>query len=235
MPSAARVLACALALGLLLSGCGGSAGVVSPTGVDELQIPTQSPDPGDFVDVVDNPWLPLAPGSSWTYDVVGDASSTAARAVVRVLPDTAVVAGVATTQVRTVVEDAAGRTLRSGVASYAQDRAGNVWLFGEGTGPGAWRAGENGALAGLAMPAHPRVGDGYLREKAVVAEERTRVWSLDAGQVVDGTSFDGLLYVETTSLKQAGSARQWYLRGRGLLLADLTGSVGAERWTLVDP
>ena len=40
-----------------------------PTGVDELVIPTPSPDPADFVAVVDNPWLPLEPGRTWTYDV----------------------------------------------------------------------------------------------------------------------------------------------------------------------
>ena len=33
-------------------------------------IPTPSPDPADFVGAVDNPWLPLAPGRTWTYDVV---------------------------------------------------------------------------------------------------------------------------------------------------------------------
>ena len=41
---------------------------------------------------------------------------------------------------------------------YAQDRHGNVWWFGR---EGVWLAGEDGAEAGLAMPATPRVGDGW--------------------------------------------------------------------------
>ena len=57
---------------LLVSGCG-AAGQANPTeigpqGVDELVIPTPNPDRDDFVDVVDNPWLPLEPGTVWTYN-----------------------------------------------------------------------------------------------------------------------------------------------------------------------
>ena len=44
---------------------------IGPSGVDGLTIPTPTPDPADFVDVVDNPWLPLVADSVWTYAVVG--------------------------------------------------------------------------------------------------------------------------------------------------------------------
>ena len=63
------------------------------------------------------------------------------------------VAGVATTAVT--------RTEPTGdqvVDYYAQDRRGNVWWFGR---EGVWLAGEDGAQAGLAMPATPRLGDGW--------------------------------------------------------------------------
>ena len=63
------------------------------------------------------------------------------------------VAGVATTPVT--------RTEPTGdqvVDYYAQDRRGNVWWFGR---EGVWLAGEDGAQAGLAMPATPRLGDGW--------------------------------------------------------------------------
>ena len=36
-------------------------------------IPTPTPDPADFVDAIDNPWLPLAPGTTWRYEVTEDA------------------------------------------------------------------------------------------------------------------------------------------------------------------
>ncbi len=236
MLTAPRLAASMLGVSLLLGGCGGSAGLAPPTGVDGLQIPTASPSADDFVTVVDNPWLPLAPGSVWTYDVSSDARPAAARAEVRVLPDPAVVAGVTTTQVETRVTDARGRTLRTLVASYAQDRDGNVWLFGERGSELSWRAEEHGARAGLAMAAHPRVGDGYRLEDAPgVAEDRARVSAVDAGQIVDGRAVEGLLFIQTSSaLEPAQTARQWYQRGSGLLLADLGTATGTERWTLAD-
>src|ERR1044072_2652040 len=69
------LMAAVLLSSTLLSGCG-AAGQANPTeigpqGVDELVVPTPSPDPDDFVDDVDNPWLPFAPGTVWTYDVAG--------------------------------------------------------------------------------------------------------------------------------------------------------------------
>lgn len=236
MSTAPRLAVSMLAVSLLLGGCGGSAGLAPPTGVDGLQIPTASPSADDFVAVVDNPWLPLTAGSEWTYDVSSDARPAAVRAVVRVLAAPAVVAGVPTTQVETVVTDARGRTLRSVVASYAQDRSGNVWLFGERGGERSWQAGERGAEAGLAMAAHPRVGDGYRLEVAPgVAEDRARVSAVDAAQIVDGRTVEGLVFIETsTALVPGQSGRQWYQRGPGLLLADLESASGTERWTLAD-
>ncbi|MFC6344343.1 hypothetical protein ACFP8W_20335, partial [Nocardioides hankookensis] len=60
----------AIALALSLAACGSASVSSPPSGIDELTIPTPSPDPHDFVDGVDNPWLPLPPGRTWTYDVV---------------------------------------------------------------------------------------------------------------------------------------------------------------------
>ena len=60
---------------------------------------------------------------------------------------------------------------------YAQDRHGNVWWFGR---EGVWRAGEDGAEAGLAMPATPRVGDGWRAAyDAGVVDVRTTVATRD--------------------------------------------------------
>ncbi len=58
---------------LLLAGCGsaGAPGTTAPAGVDGLEIPTPSPDPRDFVERIDNPYLPLVPGSHWTYEESG--------------------------------------------------------------------------------------------------------------------------------------------------------------------
>ena len=63
----------ALVVGLVLGagGCGAASPDSPPSGIDELVIPTPSPDPADFVRGVDNPWLALEPGATWSYTVTG--------------------------------------------------------------------------------------------------------------------------------------------------------------------
>ena len=59
---------------------------------------------------------------------------------------------------------------------------GNVWWFGR---EGVWEAGVDGAEAGLAMPADPRVGDGWrLAQLEGVVEDRVTVQSVADGAVV---------------------------------------------------
>ena len=156
--------AAALAAGLVL-GLTGCAGIGQPApydspGINGLVIPTPTPTPADFVEGVDNPWLALAPGTRWTYDVTEDAG-TRGRIDVEVLDDTVPVAGLEATAVQTTT-DLGGGTTSVATRLYAQDGAGNVWLVGSDTEDASWRAGEDGAEAGLAMPADPRLGDGWL-------------------------------------------------------------------------
>src|SRR5206468_2460054 len=58
---------------------------------------------------------------------------------------------------------------------YAQDRAGNVWYYGEATAElgkngrvknteGSWQAGVDGAEPGIFMPAVPKVGQTFRQE-----------------------------------------------------------------------
>lgn len=157
----------------LLAGCGTASAPSPPAGVDQLVIPTPSPDPGDFVDGVDNPWFPLDPGVTWTYEVADAEGTHTMTVTVEPGPD---VAGVSTTA-RVSVEPG-GRT----VDWYAQDADGNVWWFGR---EGAWEAGVDRAEAGLAMAATPRVGDGYRAAYAAdVVEDRVRVVSMEGDRLV---------------------------------------------------
>lgn len=55
--TAAATCAASLALALLLGGCGTASPTSPPTGVDELVVPTPSPDADDFVAEIDNPWF----------------------------------------------------------------------------------------------------------------------------------------------------------------------------------
>lgn len=153
-----------LAAGLVL-GLTGCAGIGQPApydspGINGLVVPTPTLSPADFVEGVDNPWLAFESGARWSYDVTGDGASIG-TIVVDVLDGTVPVAGLDATAVQTTTDLEDGATTVE-TALYAQDGAGNVWLVGgdaDGTG---WRAGTDGAEAGLAMPADPRLGDGWL-------------------------------------------------------------------------
>ncbi|NPD05417.1 hypothetical protein HN031_12055 [Nocardioides sp. zg-1308] len=189
MWGAVRRLAGLATAGVLAAGLAGCAGIGQPApydsqGINGLVIPTPSPDPDDFVDAVDNPWLALEPGAAWRYTVTKD-GRTVGTIDAEVLDTTTEVAGLTATAVRTTTDlDGADRDDRDVEETrfYAQDDDGNVWLVGADSFPGAsWRAGEGNAEAGLAMPADPRLGDGWLafrladgRENVVRIEDQSR-------------------------------------------------------------
>lgn len=180
-----RPRAVVAALGLALAATGalsGCAGIGQPApydspGINGLVIPTPSPAPSDFVAGVDNPWFPLEPGSAARFDVTEDDGADLGWIEMAVIDRPTDIAGLAATGVTTAsdIDGAKDITTRY----YAQDAAGNVWVVGadEGArGQGSWRAGEGGAQAGLAVPAHPRLGDGWLtRLVPGLPEESTRV------------------------------------------------------------
>ena len=157
---AARAVVAGLVV-LTVSGCGGI-GQPAPydsQGIDGLVIPTPTPDPDDFEESIDNVWLPLVPGTTWRYDVT-DAGTRVGSVESEVRQDPVDIAGMTATAVETTTTiDGEDET---STRFYAQDDDGNVWWLGEDADGRSWRAGEGGAEAGLAMPAGPRLGDGWL-------------------------------------------------------------------------
>ena len=205
---------------LVLAGCGSTPPTQGPTGVDGLVIPTPSPDPGDFVAAVDNPLLPLEAGSSWTYQVVGGGRRTVTSTV---LPSTRPVGGLDATVLRETAIDADGRALPPTERLYAQDADGNVWLV---------RA--DGEAAGLAMPAAPRIGDGFERGVDGLDEDRVTVLGLDASVTVPLGELDGLVEVEVLDGDAAGTTRELYAPGLGLVLAESSSGDGLSLVSFVD-
>jgi len=125
-------------------------------------------DPADFVDTIDNPYLPLAVGARWVYE--GDVDGQHERIEVTVTADRHEVLGipaVVVSDVNYVDGELAAQTFDW----YAQDRDGNVWYLGEDTEEyengeligteGSWEAGVDGALPGIFMLADPTVGEAY--------------------------------------------------------------------------
>ena len=242
MTSRPALLCLVAALPLLVAGCGSAPQKSPPTGVDGLRIPTPSADPDDFVEGIDNTYLPLRPGSRWVYESSGIDPETT---TVAVTDETRVVQGVTTTVVRDVVRDADGNLVEETFEWFAQDAAGNVWAFGEDTTEyddrgrpdrsGSWEAGVDGALAGVAMLAEPRVGDGYQQEAAGGrAEDRAEVLSVDESLNVEFASFTEVLQTENSSPLEPGLVeRRYYAPGVGLVLEE-TVLGGSQRAELVD-
>ncbi len=196
--SVRRLLAtgAAAALVLFLAGCGSYTETSPASGVDELVIPTPSPDPNDFVTAIDNPWLPLGLGARWTYRA-GSQEVTVSTG------EGPTIAGVATTEVTT---DGVGSAPM--VDFYAEDADGNVWWFGR---EGEWRAGDDGAQAGIAMLAQPRLGDGYAEMgEGGRAGQRSVITGLS-------TESSDELVIETTSALGEVTINH-YQRGTGLVL-----------------
>jgi hypothetical protein len=199
-------------------------------------------DRGNFVRTVDNPWFPLIPGSVYHYRGVKDGKPS--RDVVRVTRATKTILGVTATAVSDRLYES-GKLEEVTTDWYAQDRAGNVWYFGEDTKEldsrgrvksteGSWQAGVNGARAGIYMPAHPRVGQSGRQEfYRGHAEDHFEVLTLHASASAPYASTRHALKTkEWTPLEPAVTDNKYYLRGVGTLL-ELTVRGPRERNALV--
>ncbi|MGH3361477.1 MAG: hypothetical protein ACRDOM_03375 [Nocardioides sp.] len=242
MPRPSYPTLVATLIALLATGCGAAPVTSPPTGVDELRIPTPAPDPADFVEGIDNPYLPFAVGNEWVYESTGDDPETI---TVTVTDETKVIEGVTTTVVHDVVTGPDGQVVEDTYDWFAQDTDGNVWYFGEDTkeyddrgrvdDAGSWQAGVDGARAGLVMPAEPRVGDAYRQEfYPGEAEDRAQVVSLDAAVDLAFGEYDDVLETEeSTSLEPGLVERKYYARGVGVVL-EKTVAGGSDRVELVE-
>jgi len=179
-----------------------------------------------FTPQVTNPYFPLHPGTRWV--LTGTEGGAPARDVVRVGARVERVAGVPCA----VVVDRLyrrGRLAERTTDWYAQDSRGTVWYFGEATEEldrggrvtsreGSWRAGVDGARAGIFMPAHPRVGQRFAQERYPGhAEDRFSVAGLRASVRVPFGDFvrRALRTREWSPLEPGVVDGKWYVRGIG--------------------
>src|SRR5438105_4655531 len=179
--------------------------------------------PAGFTARVDNEWFPLTPRTVYVYTGVKDGKP--ARDVFTVTNQTSIIAGA---PCRTVHDRLyrRGRLAERTTDWYTQDRAGNVWYYGEDTveldargrvtsTAGTWRAGVDGANPGIFMPAQPRVGESHRQEFSKgQAEDHFRVVSLFRN-VIGRPAANGLLTMEWTPLEPAVLDHKLYVRGIG--------------------
>jgi hypothetical protein len=187
-------------------------------------------DPAGFVSVIDNPFLPLRPGTTLIYEGISGGERETVK--VTVTHDTKEIMGIAATVVRDrVFVD--GTLAEDTFDWYAQDPQGNVWYLGEDTKEyedgevvsteGSWEAGVDGAQPGIIMLADPQVGDTYRQEfYEGEAEDVARVLALDESVTVPHGSFDGVLRTEDwTPLEPEFRENKFYARGIGVVFEQL--------------
>jgi Ca2+-binding RTX toxin-like protein len=166
--------------------------------------------PADFVPFIDNPFMPLEPGTTFVSESP-DGQTVDNFEVTR---QTKVLDGVTCVVVRDVVT--VGGVLEENTLDYfAQDKADNVFYFGEDakaftdghvSTEGSWHAGVNGAQPGIIMEAHPQLHDQYDQEFAPgVAQDHAEVVSLTATDKVPYGSFDHLLKTAETTVLEPGA------------------------------
>jgi len=175
--------------------------------------------PANFVSKIDNPWFPLTPGTTLTYE--GTKDDRSAVRVLAVMNETKVINGVTCV----VVEDklSLGSSLaEKALAYYAQDQQGNVWNFGEDwqeiehgrvVETEGWQAGVDGALPGFVMEGMPIIGHSFAHE---YTDSNFEIVSLsEAGEVPYGSFTDALLMKEWSPEEPDVLTHKSYVRGLG--------------------
>ena len=197
-------------------------------------------DPANFVSKIDNPYFPLAPGTTFIY--VGHSGGDTITDNFAITTNTRVIDGVTCVEVHDSVFT--NNVLTEDTHDwFAQDKEGNVWYFGENTSEledgliatiaGTFMAGVNNDKPGIIMKAHPAIGDFYRQEFSLNnAEDYGETIGLNATVTVPYGTFEHCLKSEeTTPLEPDALEDKFYAAGVGnVLTVDL---VSGERDELV--
>lgn len=187
--------------------------------------------PTDFVNtnIVGNDFFSLESGRTMVYLGEGEDGE-----VIRVeevyTSDTKVIMGVTCVIVR-AMEYEDDELIEDTYDWYAQDKAGNVWYFGEDSKEiengqvvdthGSWEAGVDGALPGIIMLANPIVGLWYRQEYYKgEAEDVAQILSLNATVTVPYGTFNNCIQIAEWNLLEPGVIEhKFFAPGVGLLRA----------------
>ena len=179
--------------------------------------------PKDFSAKITNPLMPLTSGDVRVY------KNGQATVTVMVTDQTIQLLGVTCLIVRdmNVVN---GAIEEDTFDYYAQDRAGNVWYFGEDTiaynkgiasTEGSWRAGVNGAKPGIIMFADPQLGQTYRQEFMLGnAEDLAKTVAFNQHvKVPYGAFTNAFETLEFTPLEPGAKENKFYVRNVGEVLS----------------
>jgi hypothetical protein len=196
--------------------------------------------------VIDNAYLPLAPGTSLSYSMETDEGTE--TTTVAVLDETREVAGVDCVVLRDQVF-LDGVLIEDTHDWFAQDDAGNVWYMGEAVtnyayddegnleetnNEGAWEAGVDGAQPGIQMWADPMAGQSCYQEfYADEAEDMAMVVAKGITVTLsEGARYENcLMTIEWNPLEPETLEYKYYAPDIGLVKEEVVG--GEERVELI--
>jgi hypothetical protein len=206
----------------------------------EFEIPPV--DPANFASPQDNDYFPMPPAEGITYVYEAETEDEIEQNVTFFSTDTIVIQGVTCVvvydQAWVYVKELDEWFLVEDTEDwYAWDNDGNVWYFGEDTiaylfdenwiptgttDEGSWKAGEDGAAAGIVMLADPRPGISYRQEYYEdEAEDEAMVLRLNAGVSIDYGDFEDTLETkEWTRLEPGHIEHKYYAPGVGLVFVE---------------
>ena len=213
---------------LTIGGCSSGGGGGGPCPTTNTGIEVCDPETGGpFSLVIDNGFFPVVVGSETVLEGEDD-EGTVVRVETTVPGDTEVVAGVTT---RVLVETEFQDDVLAEVSRnfFAQAPDGTVCYFGEDVDiyengqvvahDGSWRAGENGNLPGILMPADPQPGMIFRQEFAPgVAEDETEITALGETIDVPAGMFSDTLSAEDCDALDKTTDLKVYINGIGLAI-----------------
>ena len=184
--------------------------------------------PANFTNKIDNPYLPLVPGTTFIYNTATPDGLEVDN--FEVTSNTVVIMGVTCLEVHDTV------TLDSVLTEdtldwFAQDADGTVWYFGENAKQlsgglivgvaGSWTGGVNGAKPGIVMEANRKVGDIYRQEFAPgTSEDFGSVLSLNKTVTVPAGTYQNCVQTfDGSTLEPTTPEQKYYAQGVGNILS----------------
>jgi hypothetical protein len=199
---------------------------------------------------IDNPWMPMQPGTRWIYKgtAVDEEGNNFARRIEFSITDlTKEIAGVRTV-VAWIVDYNNDAVIEKEIAFYAQDNDGNVWYFGEHpeefkdgkfVDAPTWLAGIEEAKAGIKMMAEPQVGTAKYFQgwgPAVEWSDYGNIQKMGQETCVPLDCYKDVMVIAESSLKEVGAAQfKYYVSGVGEIRVNWGGQDATqEALTLVE-
>jgi hypothetical protein len=234
------VIGLVIIFGFSFAGCGSSDSDGGSCSEPTLDIALCDPAVATFTNptAIDNEFFPLPLGLELVLE--GEEDGETIELEITVDGTTETVDDVETlVMVETEYED--GELIEISYNYMAQNDDGDVCYFGEDVDiyeddvvvshEGAWRAGVNGALPGIMMPADPQVGDVFYQEYAEdVAEDMGEVIAFGESYTVPaGTFTDTMRMKDCNPLEDAETDTKVYESDLGIIIdedVELTSSAG---------